>query len=136
MSSLPWEQHRIKSMRNKNNKFLPFLYLLPTAILLIVFLVVPILYTFYLSFFDWNLIAPTKEFVGMRNYLEVFTDAVNQKVILNTLIYIVFLVVLNFVFPYFISQVETLEKNFDSWNIFCRLVIISSSFAFSGINFI
>ncbi|CAJ1175292.1 carbohydrate ABC transporter permease [Companilactobacillus nantensis] len=92
-------------MHNKNKRFLPFLYLLPTAILLVVFLVIPILYTFYLSFFDWNLIAPTKEFVGLRNYLEVFTDPVNQKVILNTLIYIVFLVVLNFLVPYFISLV-------------------------------
>lgn len=92
-------------MHNKNNRFLPFLYLLPTAILLVVFLVIPILYTFYLSFFDWNLIAPTKEFVGLRNYLEVFTDPVNQKVIVNTLIYIFFLIVLNFVVPYFISLV-------------------------------
>ncbi|MFH5810655.1 carbohydrate ABC transporter permease [Companilactobacillus sp. FL22-1] len=92
-------------MHNRSKKILPFLYLLPTAILLTVFMIVPILYTFYLSFFDWNLIAPTKEFVGFRNYIEVFTDPVNQKVIGNTLIYIVFLVIMNFVFPYFISLV-------------------------------
>lgn len=92
-------------MRNKNNKLLPFVYLLPTAVLLTIFMVIPILYTFYLSFFDWNLIAPTKEFVGLKNYAEVFTDPVNQKVILNTLIYIVLLVILNFVVPYFISLV-------------------------------
>jgi sn-glycerol 3-phosphate transport system permease protein len=92
-------------MRNKNNKLLPFVYLLPTAILLTIFMVIPIIYTFYLSFFDWNLIAPTKEFVGFRNYIEVFTDPVNQKVIFNTLIYIVLLVILNFVVPYFISLI-------------------------------
>lgn len=92
-------------MLNKNKKILPFLYLLPTAILLLVFMIVPILYTFYLSFFDWNLIAPTKEFVGLKNYVEVFTDPINQKVILNTLIYILFLIVLNFVIPYFISLI-------------------------------
>nr|WP_125769459.1 sugar ABC transporter permease [Companilactobacillus furfuricola] len=92
-------------MLNKNNKILPFVYLLPTAILLTIFMIIPILYTFYLSFFDWNLIAPTKEFVGLKNYIEVFTDPVNQKVILNTLIYIIFLVILNFVIPYFISLI-------------------------------
>lgn len=90
-------------MHNKNSKILPFIYLLPTAILLTVFMIIPILYTFYLSFFDWNLIAPTKEFVGFRNYIEVFTDPVNQKVIVNTLIYIVLLIILNFIVPYFIS---------------------------------
>lgn len=92
-------------MRNKNNKLLPFVYLLPTAVLLTIFMIIPILYTFYLSFFDWNLIAPTKEFVGFKNYVEVFKDPVNQKVILNTLIYIILLVILNFVVPYFISLV-------------------------------
>ncbi|PMD70326.1 ABC transporter permease [Companilactobacillus nuruki] len=92
-------------MHNKNKRILPFLYLLPTAILLLVFMIIPIIYTFYLSFFDWNLIAPTKEFVGFKNYIDVFIDPINQKVILNTIIYIVFLIILNFLIPYFISLI-------------------------------
>ncbi|MDM7515742.1 sugar ABC transporter permease [Lentilactobacillus sp. TOM.63] len=91
--------------RKPRGRLLPFLYLLPSALLLLVFMIVPIGYTFYLSFFNWNLIAPTKQFVGLANYVNVFTDPTNQKVILNTLVYIVLLVILNFIIPYFISLI-------------------------------
>lgn len=83
----------------------PLMYLLPSALLLFVFIVIPIGYTFYLSFFNWNLIAPTKEFVGLQNSISVFTDPTNQKVMLNTVIYIILLLILNFIFPYLISLI-------------------------------
>ncbi|MCH4171377.1 MAG: sugar ABC transporter permease [Lactobacillus sp.] len=87
----------------QQHRVLTLLYLAPTALILLVFIVIPIIYTLYLSFFDWNLIAPTKNFVGWRNYLTIFTDPVNQKVLLNTLGYIGLLLVLNFAIPYVIS---------------------------------
>ncbi|GAF38480.1 ABC transporter integral membrane protein [Agrilactobacillus composti DSM 18527 = JCM 14202] len=87
----------------QQHRVLTLLYLAPTALILLVFIIIPIIYTLYLSFFDWNLIAPTKNFVGWRNYLTIFTDPVNQKVLLNTLGYIGLLLVLNFVIPYVIS---------------------------------
>ncbi len=87
----------------QQHRVLTLLYLAPTALILLVFIVIPIIYTLYLSFFDWNLIAPTKNFVGWRNYLTIFTDPVNQKVLLNTLAYIGLLLVLNFAIPYVIS---------------------------------
>lgn len=83
----------------------PLLYFLPSALLLLVFIVVPVGYTFYLSFFNWNLIAPTKEFVGLQNYISILTDPINQKVMVNTLIYIGLLLILNFIFPYLISLI-------------------------------
>ncbi|MDV7757786.1 carbohydrate ABC transporter permease [Liquorilactobacillus mali] len=89
--------------RNKKNKVLTIAYLFPTALILLVFIIAPIIYTFYLSFFNWNLIAPTKDFVGLENYLSIFTDPVNRKIILNTVFYILLLLVLNFLVPYFIS---------------------------------
>nr|WP_054758131.1 sugar ABC transporter permease [Liquorilactobacillus satsumensis] len=95
----------MNSRSSKKNKFLTFAYLAPTAIILLVFMIIPIIYTLYLSFFDWNLIAPTKDFVGLENYISIFTDPVNQKVLLNTVFYIVLLLVLNFLIPYFISIV-------------------------------
>lgn len=94
-----------RTLPGGHGRLLPFLYLLPAGLLLFVFMIVPIGYTFYLSFFDWNLIAPTKDFVGLANYVNVFTDPTNQKVMLNTLIYIILLVILNFVLPYFISLI-------------------------------
>ncbi|MEX0379929.1 carbohydrate ABC transporter permease [Leuconostoc sp. MS02] len=88
---------------NKRRHFLTTVYLLPTVVVLLVFMIIPIIYTFYLSFFDWNLIAPTKNFVGLQNYITIFSDPVNRKVLLNTLFYILLLLLLNFFFPYFIA---------------------------------
>lgn len=77
-----------------------FLFLLPAILIFSVFVFWPILYTFYLSFFDWNMIRPTMEFVGLENYRDVFQDSETYRVMGNTLVYIVILVLLNFVIPY------------------------------------
>ncbi|HBH6623711.1 TPA: sugar ABC transporter permease, partial [Enterococcus faecium] len=45
-------------------RYVGYLYLAPAIILLGVFVFYPLIYTIYLSFFDWNMVAPTKEFVG------------------------------------------------------------------------
>lgn len=92
-------------MRNKVRSLKPWLYVLPAGLILLVFVLWPIVYTFYLSFFDWNMIAPHKEFVGGQNYLRLFTDPTNRRVIGNTLVYLLLLVVLNFVVPYAVSLV-------------------------------
>ncbi|MGB2577838.1 carbohydrate ABC transporter permease [Leuconostoc suionicum] len=88
---------------NQKNKLLTTVYLLPTVVILLVFMIIPIIYTFYLSFFDWNLIAPNKNFVGLENYITIFTDGVNRKVLMNTFFYIILLLILNFIVPYFIA---------------------------------
>lgn len=94
-------------MHNRMVKLKPWFYLTPAGLILIIFLIIPITYTFYLSFFDWNMIAPTKTFVGLHNYVQLVTDPSNRKVIGNTIIYIGLLVLLNFIIPYFISLIVT-----------------------------
>ena len=92
-------------MRSSKNRWIPLFCLLPAAVIFLIFIIIPIGYTFYLSFFDWNLIAPTKNFVGLTNYTALFTDPLNRKIIYNTLIYIALLIFLNFLIPYLISLI-------------------------------
>ena len=92
-------------MSNSKNKLIPFLCLLPATLILSIFVIIPIGYSFYLSFFNWNLIAPTKNFVGLQNYYSLFTDPINRKVMVNTIFYVILLVILNFLFPYLISLI-------------------------------
>lgn len=82
------------------NKLWTGLLLLPAIIIFAVFVFWPTFYTFYLSFFDWNMISPKKEFVGLENYVDVFTNSESYKVLGNTLVYIVILIIINFVIPY------------------------------------
>ena len=49
-------------------RYVSILLLTPALLLLTIFTVGPLVYTIYLSFFDWNLISPNKTFVGLENY--------------------------------------------------------------------
>ena len=52
-----------------------------------VFLFYPIIYSFLLSFYDWNLLGPHKNFIWFDNFTELFSDKVFLISIKNTLIY-------------------------------------------------
>ncbi|KGR82722.1 ABC transporter permease [Lysinibacillus odysseyi 34hs-1 = NBRC 100172] len=84
------------------NKQALFAYsmLFPSVVIMAVFMFWPFLYTIYLSFFDWNMIKPTKEFVGLQNYIEVLKDPLTYKVFGNSAVYIFILLLLNFTVPY------------------------------------
>ncbi|MBD0334949.1 MAG: sugar ABC transporter permease [Cyanobacteria bacterium Co-bin13] len=56
--------------KNIRPRVLPLVYLAPAVLLLFIYLVVPSLRTFYLSFFD----ARSQNFVGLANYLFAVTD--------------------------------------------------------------
>ncbi len=58
------------------------------------------LYTIYLSFFDWNMIRPTKTFVGFDNYVKIFTDPTFYKILKNTGAYVIILIGINFCIPF------------------------------------
>jgi multiple sugar transport system permease protein len=60
-----------------------FVYLLPALIILIVFRIIPILFSVRISLFDWGM-AGAKKFLGLQNYIEVLKDPVFWKSLLNT----------------------------------------------------
>jgi len=53
------------------------LFILPFITLLVVFAVIPILSTFYMSVMDFNSLRPLNElkYIGLQNYLDVFNDS-------------------------------------------------------------
>lgn len=101
--------------------------LFPSLIIFALFMIWPFFYTIYLSFFDWNMVAPTKTFVGFQNYVDVLTDPITYKVLRNTLFYIVLLLAMNLVVPYIFAFVLDLVlhrwKGFYKGAIFLPSVI-------------
>ncbi|GGJ46825.1 carbohydrate ABC transporter permease [Deinococcus roseus] len=74
------------------------LLVLPALIYLIVTTQLPFLMTVYYSFFKWNLTIPgDRPFIGLSNYLSLFTDSQNLHVILNTIVLMLSVVVLTVV---------------------------------------
>lgn len=59
----------------------------PAVILFLIFILLPFVRGIGISFTDWNGYSQTKNFVGLRNYQEFFTDKNMRTVLLNTLLY-------------------------------------------------
>ena len=91
----------------KKQTVLGYVFLIPSLVVFAIFMFYPVLYTFYLSFFEWNMIKPVKKFVGLSNYVEVLTDPNTWKIFGNTFWYIVILLVFNFLMSYLLSFILT-----------------------------
>lgn len=74
------------------NKILPYLMVAPAMIILATFVIYPIIYMIYLSFFDWNMLS-AKTFVGLDNFKNLFADANFIQVLNNTFSYVILTVV-------------------------------------------
>ena len=88
---------------NKRQKILTFLFIVPSFAAFAAFMFWPLVRTVYLSFFSWNMIKPKKTFVGLENYIQLFRDPLTYKVMGNTFLYIIILLVINFAAPYVLS---------------------------------
>lgn len=92
-----------KATKKQRETKLFVLLLAPATLFFLVFVVWPVLYNVYLSFLDWNMVSPTKEFVGVTNYAKLVADAEFIQALKNSFWYIAILMVTIFAFPYFLS---------------------------------
>ncbi len=69
--------------------WLPTLMLMPAFILFVGFFIIPTIYSFYLSFCDWNMMTGEIVFENVKNYVEVLTDPVFFQSVRNMVIYVV-----------------------------------------------
>lgn len=67
---------------------LPLLFLTPAILLYAVFFVYPFLFTFLLSFQQWDMISPDRTFVGLSNYAGLLQDEVFWTSMRNTILYL------------------------------------------------
>ena len=65
------------------HKFVAFFGILMPLAIFAVFVGYPIVFTVYLSFFEWNGMAPQKTFVGLENYRYLITDRYFYTALLN-----------------------------------------------------
>jgi len=63
------------------------LFVLPTFVFFSIFIVWPVVYSFYLGFYDWNPLDPEPVFVGLANYRELIRSPTFLRVVLNTVIF-------------------------------------------------
>ncbi|HYW90006.1 MAG TPA: sugar ABC transporter permease [Chloroflexota bacterium] len=90
-----WLKRRGLSLA-RQEELVAYLFILPSLIGFLAFLVVPMIASLGLSFYDWELLTPPR-FIGVQNFITLLSDTVFRSVMLNTLYYTVGLVPLNLV---------------------------------------
>ncbi|MBQ2645164.1 sugar ABC transporter permease [bacterium] len=70
-------------------KYVPYLFILPAAILLFLFFFIPFFETVVLSFKDYSTDLYSPGFIGLENYKILLTSKEFYKVICNTLLYLI-----------------------------------------------
>lgn len=86
-------------MNIDKDTFAAWIFLAPALILLGIFLLGPIAYLFYLSFTSGSFTAKGIHWIGLRNYLRLFTDADFWQVIGNTCYFTIATVIPSLVIP-------------------------------------
>src|SRR5690554_1057797 len=78
----------------KGNKSVPYLLLLPSLIVLLLFLYWPTLEAIILSFYRQAPFGARKIFVKFQNYVNIFTDSAYLSIIIRTLVFISIVIIL------------------------------------------
>ena len=76
-------------LRNMRKEWSAYLFLAPSLLQLFVLLLFPVVFSFYLSFHEWNILEPEKAFVGLDNYTRLLHDSRARQAIFNTIYYTV-----------------------------------------------
>lgn len=88
----------------KNNGILALMFLLPSVAGCLIFIFLPSIFSFLLSFFKWNLISHIK-FAGFYNYIELFTSENFWYILKNTVNYAVCVTVFATIIPLILASV-------------------------------
>ncbi|MBC2415369.1 sugar ABC transporter permease [Clostridium beijerinckii] len=133
----------MKRGRNMHKNRVGYMFIVPAVIFMLLFVGYPIIYNILLSLQDVNVMtvnSPIKEFVGFKNYIELFKSSVLLVAIGNTLYYtvvcIIFQFVLGFAFALFFNIEFTFSKFIRglvmvSWLIPMTINALSFKFMFS-----
>ena len=82
----------------------PYVYLLPTIILMLILLIIPIIMVIRYSFFDNVIINKNPTFVGLENFAKVLTDPTFLVAIKNTLYFVIISIIAHLVIGMFFAM--------------------------------
>ena len=69
-----------------NQKFAGWIFIFPAFVGTLLFIIIPVICSFGLSFVKWDLLNPI-QFVGFNNYREIFAETLFYKILINTFVF-------------------------------------------------
>lgn len=73
----------------KKRSYTPYILIAPTFILFAVFFLMPLLYSFILTLFEWNGFSADRTFAGAGNYIRLLADEEFINALINTFVYVI-----------------------------------------------
>lgn len=92
-----------REMLKYYKKYVPYLFLLPAGVLLLVFFFIPFFQTFVLSFQDYSSSIYNPTWIGLQNYFKLFHSPIFYKVLGNTFLYLFIAVPILAIIPLFLA---------------------------------
>ena len=87
-----------------NERSVVCIFLFPALFGILIFIIIPLICSFALSFAKWDLLNPI-EFVGFENYRIIFSEAVFYKILINTVVFAISTSVLGVIIPLILAAI-------------------------------
>ena len=101
------KQGRVKNLLGKksnNQQFAGWVFIAPALAGTFIFIIIPVICSFGLSFTKWDLLNPI-EFVGLDNYIGIFTEPLFYKILINTIVFAVSTSVFGVIIPLVLAAI-------------------------------
>lgn len=95
---------KILSKLANNTTFMGIVFILPAFIGILIFIIIPVIFSFGLSFVKWDLLNKP-EFIGLKNYWNIFTEPMFWKILLNTFVYAISTSVFGVIIPLVLASI-------------------------------
>jgi ABC-type sugar transport system permease subunit len=93
----PTREARRSRRRGWGERYIHYWLILPALLTMCAVLIYPLVYSLWISFFDWNVSAADRHFIGLRNYAEAFTSSSSHFIFFQNIAFMVVCVALEFV---------------------------------------
>lgn len=87
-----------------NESCVAWIFILPALLGTLIFIIIPVICSFGLSFTDWDLLGSIK-YVGFKNYIYLFRDPLFYKILINTIVFAVSTSVLGVIIPLILASI-------------------------------
>ncbi|HAE87766.1 TPA: ABC transporter permease [Candidatus Marinimicrobia bacterium] len=97
-------QQQYINRQHRKNFITGILFLTPTLVIFSMFILFPVLFSFFLSFHKWNMFSSSQSFIGFANYQRLLTDPEFWQVLKQTIMYTLGTVPLNMIIALFLAM--------------------------------
>lgn len=95
---------RFINIITNNEAAAAWIFILPALLGTLIFIIIPVICSFGLSFVKWDLLNPI-QYVGLANYREIFTEPLFGKIFLNTLVFAISTSLFGVIIPLVLSVI-------------------------------